>query len=197
MNAPCARCGEPAVHKHHRKMRSQGGLDDPANLAALCLGCHTHIHANPKESYEQGWLVKSWDTVRPLVDLVGYQQTVTGEEVRHEDVVGHKGIQSLAVVGNEIIDMHSHEIVGHEGPQPGTKCPTCQRRVNHPKKASSPQSKVVSYRVPLDDADTHDEIAEAAAKELGLHENPHWRWALNTQCYAMVLQGSRLTEKGS
>jgi hypothetical protein len=53
-----------ATNEHHRKLRSQGGTDEGANLIPCCgsgtTGCHGHIHANPAESYERGWLVKSW-----------------------------------------------------------------------------------------------------------------------------------------
>ena len=35
------------------------GLD---NLVLLCRECHSHVHANPEESYEEGWLVHSWDS---------------------------------------------------------------------------------------------------------------------------------------
>lgn len=31
-----------------------------ANLVSLCRTCHNHVHANPAESYEEGWLVHSW-----------------------------------------------------------------------------------------------------------------------------------------
>jgi hypothetical protein len=60
-------CGRPATDVHHRKVRGMGGTSDPevsfglANLVSLCRLCHTECHANPRESYEQGWLVHSWD----------------------------------------------------------------------------------------------------------------------------------------
>lgn len=67
MNGPCearasAECTGRADHSHHRKLRSQGGDDSTANILKVCWRCHHTIHANPAESYEQGWLVKSWDT---------------------------------------------------------------------------------------------------------------------------------------
>ncbi len=49
------------MHKHHRKLRSQGGDDKPANIMHITPEFHTYIHENPGESYANGWLVKSWD----------------------------------------------------------------------------------------------------------------------------------------
>lgn len=49
-------CTGRAQHVHHLTLRSQGGGHDPEGLLDSCLACHGHIHANPAESYEQGWL---------------------------------------------------------------------------------------------------------------------------------------------
>jgi hypothetical protein len=84
----------------------------------------------------------------------------------------------------------------HEDVHPGDKCPTCNRRVPHPKKASSPQSKVFGYRVPIDDAETHGEILDAAAEELGILQEPHHRFRLALYGAMLILQGARLTEVG-
>lgn len=54
-------CTGRAVHMHHRKRRSQGGTNDPTNLIAVCVACHSYIHNHPAISYERGWLVHSWD----------------------------------------------------------------------------------------------------------------------------------------
>lgn len=51
-----ADCTGRAEHAHHLVLRSQGGADDPSNLMALCHACHAHVHANPTESYERGFL---------------------------------------------------------------------------------------------------------------------------------------------
>jgi hypothetical protein len=47
-------------HRHHRKLRSQGGDDSPENILLVSPELHTFIHANPGLSYARGWLVKSW-----------------------------------------------------------------------------------------------------------------------------------------
>jgi hypothetical protein len=50
--------GRPTV-RHHRRLRKQGGTDDPANTLDVCSpGCHEYIHANPAESYARGWLLR-------------------------------------------------------------------------------------------------------------------------------------------
>ena len=46
------------MHRHHRKTRSHGGTNDLGNLIYCCDGCHTYIHAHPKDSYSRGWLVR-------------------------------------------------------------------------------------------------------------------------------------------
>jgi hypothetical protein len=48
------------IHRHHRKMRSQGGTDDPSNIMFVSPELHRFIHDNPGLSYARGWLVKSW-----------------------------------------------------------------------------------------------------------------------------------------
>ncbi len=56
---------------------------------------------------------------------------------------------------------HSSEV------EPGHVCPTCNRRVNHPKKETSPDSRVKSLRIPADD-DTFDEDFARAMLIVGL-----------------------------
>lgn len=51
-------CTVRAVHAHHVLMRSQGGRNDPDNglSLALCRNCHEGVHADPEQSYRDGWL---------------------------------------------------------------------------------------------------------------------------------------------
>lgn len=46
-------------------------------------------------------------------------------------------------------------------PAPGEVCPTCERRVNYPKKESSPKSRVKSFRIPEENADFDQHFLEA------------------------------------
>ncbi len=48
-----------AVHVHHVVRRPHtGGVHDPAVMLDCCRPAHDHIHANPAESYERGWLIR-------------------------------------------------------------------------------------------------------------------------------------------
>ena len=93
---------------------------------------------------------------------------------------------------------HEHVVVAPNElrVEPGQTCVVCKRRVPHPKKADSPQSKVFAYRVPIDDAETHGEILDAAATELGIFSEPHHRFRLALYGALLVLQGARLEETG-
>lgn len=45
---------------HHRRRRSQGGSDDPANLLWVCAICHSLIHGLPGLALERGWLISGF-----------------------------------------------------------------------------------------------------------------------------------------
>lgn len=50
---------------HHRKRRSQGGTNSLANLLGLCRKDHDEIHANPRESYAWGLMLRRDDLEVP------------------------------------------------------------------------------------------------------------------------------------
>lgn len=69
----CIRCGRESHHTHHRMMRSQAPKDAVhriENAVRVCTVCHSYIHANPAESYDNGWLVPSWSS--PLEEPMTY-----------------------------------------------------------------------------------------------------------------------------
>lgn len=72
---------------------------------------------------------------------------------------------------------------------PGAKCPSCHRRVNHPKKDSSPDSEVDSFRVPAGEKKASREVEEIAAQHAGINiEAPYWRWKYRAALDVHVLQ---------
>lgn len=71
---------------------------------------------------------------------------------------------------------------------PGSCCPTCERRVPHPKKASSPTTKMYSYRVPIDDVERHEGLLDAAARACGAYGKPHHRFWTITAGIVRLLQ---------
>jgi hypothetical protein len=72
-------CAGAATNRHHRQLRSRGGLDTPENLMDVCgtgtTGCHGWIHANVTESTRLGWIVPSWEN--PELVLVERWPTAT------------------------------------------------------------------------------------------------------------------------
>lgn len=54
----CGQRGRP-LDLHHRKQRSLGGKEDPANAIACCRLCHTNAH--DRNSYSDGWLLRSYE----------------------------------------------------------------------------------------------------------------------------------------
>ncbi len=80
--------------------------------------------------------------------------------------------------------------------EPGHTCPTCERRVPHPRKQASPETRVFSYRVPLDEADAHALVREEAARHLGTLGRPHDVFWTLTYAFAAVLQDESLRDAG-
>ncbi len=58
-------CTIGATMAHHRKLRSQGGSNDPDNGLAVCAPCHRWIHDHPAEAYAQGWMLRATDPETP------------------------------------------------------------------------------------------------------------------------------------
>jgi len=94
----CEKCGHAQGGEnfalHHRKLRSQGGEDDPANLIAVHHSCHNlatdSIHLNPAIAKKNGWIVPSWaepsefpltlpDGSKVLLDSYGGYEYIEGE----------------------------------------------------------------------------------------------------------------------
>jgi len=56
----CQRCGtERSTDVHEPLTRAQGGnILDLDAAVAICRSCHSHIHANPAQSYAESWLIR-------------------------------------------------------------------------------------------------------------------------------------------
>lgn len=55
-------CVNRADHLHHRKLRRFGN-HSALNLLHVCSFHHQWIHDHPAMSYENGWLLHSWEKV--------------------------------------------------------------------------------------------------------------------------------------
>lgn len=52
--------------------------------------------------------------------------------------------------------------------EPGTRCPTCHRRVNKPRKEDSPAVREVRFRGPADQVDTTEENLDILQEYTGI-----------------------------
>lgn len=137
----CVICGKSAQHTHHRKRRSQGGTDEPANLMRVCLECHDWIHNNPAKAFAKGWLVHSWDdaaTVKIKGTFESGAGMVSGENPE-------RGVSPSAWLETPAPDSSAPL-------EPGSTCPTCKRRVRGPHSHSDePRQRATwSVKVPKD-----------------------------------------------
>lgn len=80
--------------------------------------------------------------------------------------------------------------------EPGQTCEGCGRRMPHPRKQTSPDTKVFSYRVPIDEAEAHAVVREEAARHLGTAGRPHDVFWTLTYAFATVLQDESLRGAG-
>lgn len=80
--------------------------------------------------------------------------------------------------------------------EPGKTCEGCGRRMPHPRKQTSPDSIVFSYRVPADEAEAHRDVLRETARFLHTHERPHWQFWTYTIALSVVLQDEALRGAG-
>ena len=76
--------------------------------------------------------------------------------------------------------------------EPGSTCEGCGRRVPYPKKESSPTSRTVSYRVPVDEYDAHKELLGEVERWLGCAEQPFSTFKSLALAVYTVLQDEEL-----
>lgn len=155
------------LEAHHRKMRSQGGDDSPENIIRISGELHRYIHANPNWAYNRGLLVKSWQDPAKVEITWGQERDRFTAPQEPGAAAGESQSERVSTV---------HASGSHPDVAPGSSCPTCKRRVPHPKKKDSPKTKVFSVRVPIDDAESFEEMLEAASEHVGLKDKPHHRY---------------------
>lgn len=77
----------------------------------------------------------------------------------------------------------------------GKNCPTCNRKVPYSKKPTSPDSHVVSFRIPLDEYEDFIAIQQAAAEHIGVYKSPYWKYRLSLRACADLLAGPSAEEE--
>ena len=78
---------------------------------------------------------------------------------------------------------------------PGKKCPTCDRRIPHEKKATSPKSVVNSFRAPTaEDRDVFKETLEALEVYIGVSGAPFSAFKALSLAVASGLQDPALKD---
>lgn len=56
----CQRCGTRGHDVHHKRLKSQGGLDTLTNCVLLCRECHTDVHDVDRAGAERdGWIIRT------------------------------------------------------------------------------------------------------------------------------------------
>lgn len=187
MSDQCANpsCDMPAAHSHHIVRSSYLGGPFPyvrienrvmSNVCGLCFSCHNDVTEGRERIVWGGDDFWYWGNVGQVATkLDPHPPGLTEEEPGG-------GKTPNAPLGSSSVS-------------PGDTCPTCERRVPHPKKTSSPKTKTMSLRVPVDAADDFDEIYEAAARHLGCYEEPHWKYKTALTALALLLQEDKPGER--
>lgn len=193
-------CDAPAFDLHHVTRRSflAGAFNYVElfgrvwlNLAQVCRSCHDDLEQNRVQiaaNLEGSSGYYSWAGRR----LDPYPNPVL------EDGESHGSPSSSTGESNPSSNVRGGTD-GEEGRAPvlpGSTCPQCNRRVPHPRKPSSPKSKVYGMRVPVDEHDTFAEVVDAAAEHLGVKEQPHHRFKTLSLAAALVLQDAELRDFG-
>lgn len=84
------------------------------------------------------------------------------------------------------------EAFGHAELQPGETCGACGRKKPYERKPTSPSSKTVAYRVPLDELDAHKETLDVAERFVGVAEQPFAQFKLIALALGLLLQDESL-----
>ena len=180
LNKACPVTGEvTGLERHHISPRSAGTrswwveLEDGTvvgNIVNLSPSAHYRVTVNKARiSYEDGLFY--WEEA-------GFKTSLRWQPPTLDDKV------DLDIFPKE----DPTNIVFARTPQEGEECKLCKRRVPHKKKATSPKTKVASIRVPIGDAETFEELIDAAAEHMGAKAKPHHKWSTIVVGLALILQ---------
>jgi len=176
---PAPQCHHPTcdiglpLHKHHIVRRSFSGATDYVSIGEHKLRNVVHLCWKHHEDVTVGRCSIEFDSSGP--HWVWVRHTAEGDE----------RVGPLEAGCDQV------------GPGPGQDCPTCGRRVPHPRKPTSPKTKTMGIRVPLDVADELEEIYAAAGKHLGCYEEPGWRYKVLLTSLVLLLQDARPGERAA
>jgi len=192
-------CDNQAEQQHHVVRRSFTGGPFPLveiygkvwpNIIGVCSQCHLKLELNQAQiwalEHEHKYLwrdnfVCEFLSPHPVLED---GEPPAGVALLPRAGTGAHGSPSSSTAG------------GDEEVSPGSTCPQCKRRVPHPRKASSPKTKVYGMRVPLDEAETFGEVVDAAAEHLGVKDQPHYKFKTLSLASALVLQDEGLRDFG-
>lgn len=181
LNDVCANpyCDNQAIERHHivRRSFTVGPKDwqringtPVQNVVRLCHRCHNDVTINKSRIV--------WDDNRFL--WIDYRDRKPAPLDPHPVVLGRgAGSDDLT---------HSHGAPAEHPVKPGEECPTCHRRVNHPRKETSPDSKQINFRAPADAVDDFKEIEVAAARHMGVYNDKFWRYRVHLTGLTLILQ---------
>jgi hypothetical protein len=194
-------CGNRPTEVHHIVRRSYSGDrqwvlidgEPQPNLCGLCNPCHELINRN-KAKIE--WAVDHYQwkhegQIGPC--RLGYDATLLGEAPGHPDATepGSFPEQDTVPVRPATPSLKAEAVPSAASAphlHPGEKCPTCERKVPHPRKESSPTSKTRAYRLPVDENTSHEDVYAAAAEYVGAKGKPFEQFKTYTVALAALLQ---------
>lgn len=91
----CCVCGfdfSPILHKHHIRPRSEGGANEPRNIAVLCPNCHMLVH----EMYR-------WGAAKDLAD---FDRVNANYQILCNWIEAHLGIIALGTIKDIAMSRH-------------------------------------------------------------------------------------------
>lgn len=97
----CERCMvEVAIHMHHRKFRSRGGMDTVSNIVHLCQTCHLWAHSEGIEATDNGWAIATGGNPEGLAIHVGESWFFLQESGRRIRCTSVEAVTALANAGS-------------------------------------------------------------------------------------------------